>query len=67
MRCGNIPRLWILFFLKIANNRDYVHNFCNRPIKDFDRHCREWYLYNNPDADDTGMLNDEVKNYGAYW
>ena len=47
-------------FLKIANNRDYVYNFCIRSFTNFHRHCREWYLYNNPD--------DEMnKNYGAYW
>ena len=67
MKCGNIPILWIKLFLNIANNRHYVYNFCNRPLNKFDRHCREWYLYNNSDADDIRMLNDELNNYGAYW
>ena len=29
MKCNNFPILWRTFFLKIANNRDYVYNFCN--------------------------------------
>ena len=62
MKCGNIPLLWRKFFLNIANNRDYVYNFCNRPLNNFDRHCREWYFYNNPD---DGM--NEMNNYAAYW
>ena len=41
MRCGNVPKLRILFFLNIANNRDYVYNFCNRPVYKIDRLCRE--------------------------
>ena len=41
-----IPMLWRHFFKNIANKRDYVYNFCNRPLNKFDRHCREWYLYN---------------------
>ena len=64
MKCYNIPR--IIFFLKIANNREYVY-FCNRQFNDFHRHCREWYLYNNTDGDDIPMLDDEMNNnYGAY-
>ena len=62
MKCGNSPRLWILFFLKIANKRDYVYNFCNRPEYKFYRLCRKRYLYNNPEADDIRMLNDELNN-----
>ena len=62
MKCGNNPRLGIIFLSKIANNRDYVYKFCNRPAKKFDRYCCEWYLYNNPDADDIRMLNDELNN-----
>ena len=61
MKCKNIPRLWRIFFLKIAKNRDYVHNFCNRPFNDFHRHCPERHLYNNTDGDEVN------KNYGAYW
>ena len=64
-KCDNIPLLWRKYFLNIANNRDYVYNFCNRSINKFDRHCREWYLYNNPDADETRILNDELNN--GYW
>ena len=44
MKCNNIPILWIKFFLNIANNRDYVNIYCNRPLNSFERHCREWYL-----------------------
>ena len=67
MKCGNIPRLWIIFFLKIANSRDDVFNFCNRPLNNFNRHCREWYLYNNPNAIVIGTYTDELNNYEAYW
>ena len=52
MKCVNFPLWWRKFFLNIANNSEYVYDFCNRPHKIFDRHCREWYLYNNPDAND---------------
>ena len=67
MKRNNIPRLWRTFFLNVANKRNYVYNFCNRPSNDFQRHCRECYLYNNTDGDDIRMLNDEKINYGAYW
>ena len=68
LKCINIPRLWRKFFLKIANNKDYVYNFCKRAYNDFHRHCRELCLYNNTDGDDIRMLDDEMNNnYGAYW
>ena len=46
MKCTNLSILWRIFFLKIANSWDYVHNFCNRPFISFYQHCREWYFYN---------------------
>ena len=46
MKCNSIPRLWIIFFLKIAKNRGFFYKFCYRPFNDFHRHCRKWYLYN---------------------
>ena len=52
MKCGNSPRFWVLFFLNIANNRDYAYKYCNRPVKKYDRYCLEWYIYHHPDADD---------------
>ena len=61
-----IPMLWRHFFKNIANNRDYVYKFCNRPPNKFDRHCREWYFYNNTDGsdvEDIRMLVDELNNY----
>ena len=67
MKCNNIPRLWIIFFLKFANNNDYEYNFCNRPFNDFHRHCREWYLYNNTVGEDIQLLDDDMNNYAAYW
>ena len=68
MKCNNIPLLWRKFLLKIANNKDYRYNFCNRPFNDFHRQCREWYLYNNTDGDDIQMLDNEMNNkYGAFW
>ena len=42
---NNIPKKWRNFFTKIANNRDYVYSFCNRPYNSFHRHCRELYFY----------------------
>ena len=38
--------------------------FRNRPMNRFHRHCREWYSYNNPNAGENRILNDEMKNYG---
>ena len=67
MKCNNIPILWRIFSLKIANNRYHVYTFCNRPFNDFRRHCREWYLYDNTDGDDIQKLDDEMNNYGVYW
>ena len=46
MNCNNIPMLWRRFFSKIANNKDYVYNFCNTPFNSFHQHCREWLFYN---------------------
>ena len=68
-----IPMLWKNFRKNIANNRDYVYNFCNRPLNKFDRFCREWYLYNlvknctDDDEKDIQMLDDEMKNYAFYF
>ena len=45
MKGINIPRLWRSIFTKIANNSDYVYNYCNRPYNSFHRHCHEWYFY----------------------
>ena len=54
-------------FSKLANNRDYIYKYCSRPYNSFHQHCREWYLYNNPDGDDIRMPDDEMNLYGAYW
>ena len=67
MNCDNVPLLWRKFSLNMANNRDYVFIFCNRPFKNFDWHCRECYFFNNPDANDIKTLTDEKNNYGGYW
>ena len=67
MKCKIIQLSWRKFFLTIANNGDYIYNFCNRPMNKFDRHYREWYLYNNPDADEIRILNDEMNHYGFYF
>ena len=68
MKCNNIPLLWRIF-LDIANNRDFVNNYCNRPLNRFDRHCREWYLYNlikdNTEIDYNNNLDNNF-NYGIY-
>ena len=65
MKSIKIPALWKTFFLKIANNRDYILNFCNNPYSRFHRHCREWYMYNlmknNTDGgDDDNIFINEV-------
>ena len=44
---NNISRLWRIFFTKIANNSDYVYNYCNGPHNSFQRHCVKWYIYNS--------------------
>ena len=41
-----IPIFWRKFFMKIANNRDYIDNFRNNPDNKFQRYCFERYLYN---------------------
>ena len=61
MKCDNIPLLWRKFFLNIAHNRDYVNNYCNRPLNSFDRHCRAWYIYINPENN-----LDELPEYAIY-
>ena len=38
MKCYNMPLLWRKFFLIIANNKDYIVNYCKRPLKKLDRH-----------------------------
>ena len=67
MKYGNVPLMWEKFFLSIANNRYYIFNFCNRPKNTFDRQCREWYIYNIPEANNIRMLDDEINNYGFYF
>ena len=41
VKCYNMPLLWRKFSLIIANNRDYIINYCNRPLNKLDRHLRE--------------------------
>ena len=74
MKCNNSPILWRIFFLKVAKNKDYVNDFCIRPLNRFDQHCREWFLYilvkNNTDGgdvEDIQMLDDELNNYAIYF
>ena len=62
MKCGNIPLLWRKFFLKIANNRDYLINDCNKPLKKLDRLCRDWYLSHNSDDNEIRVLDDNLNN-----
>ena len=62
MKCGNIPLLWRKFFLNIANNRDYIINYCNRPFINFDRPCREWYLSHNSDDNEIRVLDENLNN-----
>ena len=63
MKGDYIPLLWRKFFLYIANNRDYIFDYCNRPFNIFQRHCREWYLSHNGDDNEIRMLDDELNNH----
>ena len=60
MKCDSIPLLWRKFFLNIANNRCHINIYCNRPFNKFDKHCREWYLSHNSDANETRVLEDNL-------
>ena len=50
------------FFLNIANNRDHIIKYYNRPFNKFDRLCREWYLSHNSDDNELRFLNDNLIN-----
>ena len=68
MKCGNIPMLWRKVFLNIANNRDYIFKYCNRPFNKFDKLCPEWYLSHNSDDNDIRVLDDNLNNnYMLLW
>ena len=54
--------LWKKFFLNIANNRDYIIIYCDRPPNKFDKFCREWYLSHNSDDIETRALDDDLNN-----
>ena len=59
-----MPLLWKKIFVNIANNSEYVFDYCNRPINKFHRSCPEWYLYNKPCDNEIRMLNDKLNtNY----
>ena len=60
MKCYNLPLLLRKFFFNIANHRDYIINHCNRPLKIFDKHCREWYLSHNGGDDEIRMPDDNL-------
>ena len=62
MKCGRIPLLWRKFFLNVANDRDHLIKYCNRPFNKFDRHCREWYLSHNSDDNEIRVLDDNLNN-----
>ena len=62
MKFYNIPLLWRNIFLNFANNKDFVNNYCNRPLNSFDRHCREWYLHSN-----TEDNLDELPEHAIYF
>ena len=68
MKCDINPLLWKMFFLRIANNRDHIKMYCNRPFNKFDRFCREWYLSHNSDDNETRVLDDNLNNnYLLMW
>ena len=62
MKCGNVPLFRRKFFLNIANNRDHIINYCNRPLNKFDRLCREWFLSHNGADNEIRVLDDNLNN-----
>ena len=46
-KLGSSP-LYRQFFIKIAQNRDYIQTHCNDRRNPFHFACRQWYSYNNP-------------------
>ena len=40
-----IPMGWRRDFLNIANNTQYIKNFCINPYNIFQSFCHAWYLY----------------------
>ena len=63
MKCYNLPILWGKFFSIIANNRNYINNYCNRPLLKSDRLLREWYLNENPNDKGMRAFDDNLNNY----
>ena len=54
--------LWITFFLKIANIREYIIIHCNSQRK-LDRLLREWYLNQKPNDDEMRAFDDNLNDY----
>ena len=63
MKCYNKTMLWRNIFLNIANNREYIINYCNKPLHKFDRHLREWYLGENPNDNEMRKIDDNLNNH----
>ena len=63
MKCCNKPMLWRNIFLNIANNREYIINYCNKPLHKFDRRLREWYLGENPNDNEMRKIDDNLNNH----
>ena len=40
----NLPILWRIIFLKLANNREYILNYCNRFFDSVHQQCPEWFF-----------------------
>ena len=67
MKCGKILMLWREFFLNIANNRDHIIKYCNRPFNKFDRLCREWFFSHNSDNEIRVLVDNINNNYMLMW
>ena len=57
------PIMWRKFFKNIAENRDYIYNYCNKRSYRFNRYCVDWYMYNviknnTVTNDDYAFLNN---------
>ena len=63
MKNNIIPMLWRKFFLNIANNREYINKYWNKPLHIFDRPLRERYLSENPNDNEMRNFYDNLNNH----
>ena len=54
----NMPMGTKLFFFKIANNKEYVTNYCTHVNTPINKICLWWYEYNNPTSGKVGRYTN---------